>query len=833
MESLSESERPRYVVTSDFARIRVLDLGAQLGEEQVVSFALEELPANVETLGFLAGHRPRTFGSTEQEQASIAAAQLMADLYEELEKTGYPDHHASVFLVRVLFALYADDAGLWSRDTFTRYIEERTSPDGHDLGAALVTLFQVLNHPLDKRYTRGDELLAEFPYVNGSLFGETVHIPFFDRTMREKLLRACDFNWASISPAIFGSLFQAVKSKEARRELGEHYTTETNILKVIHPLFLDELEERFERDQDSKTRLLALQAHLGQLRFLDPACGCGNFLIVAYRELRALELRILNRLQELDPARSQMVLDATELVHVKMTNFYGIELEEWPATIARTAMLLVDHQANQDMATTLGMAPPSLPLEDSSAIRVGNALRIDWHDLLPASDQVYVFGNPPFLGDHTRGADQLADLKGVWGTATLSRLDYVTGWYKKAIDYFGLLDGRWAFVSTNSITQGDQPARLFGPIFSAGWRIRFAHRTFAWTSEAPGAAAVHCVVIGFDRKTRPAARLFDYPTLKGAPVEEEARTINAYLVVGPNILVSKRMEPIALGLPTVDYGSKPTDGGYLVLDQDEAEQLLNDPRSARFVRPYVGSRELINGSHRWCLWLVDATGSEIARHPELRRRVEAVRDFRAASKAASTRNYPHHHLFRQFGITSEEDFVGIPEVSSENRRYLPVGHLAGGTIISNKVYGALDPDGFVFAIAASSMLITWMKTIGGRLKSDLSFSSTITWNNLPLPVVDAVTRERVIGASRGVLAAREQHPERSLAEHYNPLVMDSALLKAHDKLDAAVDRAFGAKRTCTSEKERQEVLFARYAEMSTENELPTPRPARTSRRRNG
>lgn len=819
MESLTEHERPDFVITSDFKRFRLLDLAPDSPETELLEFPLEELPAHVEELMFLAGYRRTKFGSIEQETASIKAAQLMAKLYEHLEGTGYDEHQASIFLIRTLFCLYADDSGLWERDLFSRYIEERTSEDGSDLGAQLTTLYQALNKPEDKRYGRDDDLIQAFPYVNGSVFGEAVEIPYFDRASRELLLQAAYFNWSSISPAIFGSLFQAVKSKKARRELGEHYTTETNILKVIQPLFLDELEDQFTKAHSKKRDLEKLLEHLGSLSFLDPACGCGNFLIIAYRELRALELRIHERLQQLDPSRAQLSLDAGDRVHVKLSQFHGIELEEWPATIARTAMFLVEHQANQAVNLTLGYSVTMLPLQDSARIIVTNALQADWAQIIPATTSLTIMGNPPFLGDHTRGADQLVDLRNAWGgNKVLSRLDYVTGWHAKALTLFSnpRFRGQWAFVTTNSITQGDQPARLFAPIFDAGWRIKFAHQTFAWASEAPGAAAVHCVIIGFTQNPKTKSRLFTYPDLKSAPEEVPVHVgINAYLLDGRNILVEKRSTPLSPVLPKVEYGSKPTDDGQFVITPEQYAEVMADPIAANYVRPYVGSRELINGHQRWCLWLVNLEPEDLRRSAILRDRVDAVRAFRSASKAASTREYPHHHLFRQFGIVAEVPIVAIPEVSSESRRYLPVAHLEPGTIISNKVYGAIDTSGLIFAIASSSAFITWMKAVGGRMKSDMSFSSTITWNNFPLPSLSNDQAAPIITAGHEVLAARAQRPERSLAQHYSSLAMDRSLVAAHDALDRLVDRALGAKKKVTTNEERARILFERYADMTT------------------
>lgn len=817
IESLTEHESPDFVITSDFRNFRLLDLTADAGEGGLLEFGLEELPAHVEDLMFLAGYRRAKFGSAEQETASITAAHLMAKLYEHLESTGYDEHQASIFLIRTLFCLYADDSGLWERDLFSRYIEERTSEDGSDLGAQLTTLYQALNKPEEKRYGRKDDLIMAFPYVNGSVFGEAVDIPYFDRASRELLLQAAYFNWSSISPAIFGSLFQAVKSKKARRELGEHYTTETNILKLIRPLFLDELEDQFTKAHAKKRELEKLLDHLGSLTFLDPACGCGNFLIIAYRELRALELRIHERLQELDPSRAQLSLDAESRVHVRLSQFYGFELEEWPATIARTAMFLVEHQANQAVNLTLGYAVPMLPLQDSARITVANALQAEWSEVIPPTTSLYIMGNPPFLGDHTRDTDQLADLRNAWGgNKVLSRLDYVTGWHAKTITLFSSprYRGQWAFVTTNSITQGDQPARLFAPIFGAGWRIKFAHQTFAWSSEAPGAAAVHCVIIGFAQDTKQKGRLFTYPELKGTPTEVPVRIgINAYLRDAVNILVEKRSGPLSGSLAEIQKGSMPTDGGNFVVEREDYAQVTEDPVAAKYIRRYVGARELLRAEDRWCLWLEGMDPADLSRSRILRERVDAVKAFRASSTAASTRDYPHHHLFRQPQRLTEH-YACIPSVVSETRRYFVVASLEPDVIASNLVFQCSDPDGFQFAILSSSMFITWQKAVGGRLKSDLRFASTLTWYTLPLPAVEPADREAIAAAGHGVLEARALHPERSLAEHYNPLAMDPALVKAHDALDKLVDRAFGARKKLTSNDDRGKLLFDQYAAMT-------------------
>lgn len=815
MQHLTEAEQPNYILCSDFNRFRLLDLKAPKGKD-LTEFALEELPKNIEALAFLAGYQTRSFGNQQQEEASIKAAKIMAGLYESLEGSGYGDHEASVFLVRTLFALYADDAGVWSKDLFTEFIETRTSKDGSDLGPQLSMLFQVLNQ--EKRPDTLDEILKKFPYVNGGVFAEPLPLPTFDRGMRDKLLIACNFNWSAISPAIFGSLFQAVKSPEARRELGEHYTTETNILKTIEPLFLDELREKFEKHQSDINALKKLRQELAELRVFDPACGCGNFLVVSYRELRALELKILLQLQALGDTSSipTLYFNRDDLA-VQLDHIFGIEIEEWPARIAQTALLLAEHQANMAMEAALGRAPSVLPLETVNGIHVGNSLRIDWAEVVPPSDHVMIVGNPPFIGQWTKSPDQTADLKQVWGKQYDGYLDYVTGWFKKAIDYFANEQGgRFAFVSTNSIAQGQPVAALFKPIFDAGWRIRFAHQTFAWQSEAPGSAAVHCVITGFDRAGESQAALFVYSNPKAEPLETTVSHINGYLVAAPNVFVDKRSRPLNAQLPLVDYGSKLADGGNLVIEQENIEEFRADELARRYIRRLVGAKELLHDLPRWCLWLEDANPIDIQCSPLLRRRVEACREFRLGSvetgDAYKFRDTPH--LFRPNANRPKAPYLCLPSVVSETRKFFTAARLDAEVIASNLVFTAEDPDGFAFAIASSSMFITWQKAIGGRLESRLRFSNTVVWNNLPLPPVTEVLRQQIIEAGKGVLAARVLHPERSLAEHYNPLAMDPTLLKAHAALDKIVDKAFGATRALKSNEERQQILFDRYVELT-------------------
>ena len=818
--ALPEAVAPVFMLTSDFQRFRLKDLR----DGSVVEWALADFLYNAERLAFLAGYGVRTFGSAEQEAASIKAAKIMGSLYEELEDSGYDDHSASVFLVRTLFALFADDAGMFPKDLFAEFIRTRTAPDGTDLGAQLTMLYQVLSQAEGMRQKNLDDLLARFPYVNGSIFDEPLPLPAFTSTMRTKLLEACDFNWSAISPAVFGSLFQSVKSKEARRELGEHYTTEPNILKLIGPMFLDALNDRVTAGWSDVTTLVRIRRDMGQMRFLDPACGCGNFLVVTYRELRALDLKILLRLQELDPGKyKQSLFFLAEELPVKLSHFHGIEIEEWPARIAETALHLVEHQANNAMRSALGDGPDTLPLNKVRSITVANALRADWTEIVEPSERLYVMGNPPFLGHATRVEEQAQELRDVWHRSDIGRLDYVTGWYAKALGLFREkgYSGEFAFVSTNSITQGEPVPALFGPVFADGWRISFAHRTFAWTSEAPKAAAVHCVIVGFDKKDKKAvpAQLFDYSDIKGAatrrPVQHQ---INGYLVDGPLVLVEQRRSLLSPDLGPMIFGNMPRDDGQLLVEADQYDEVAADPYAAKYLRPFIGAHQLVHNEPRWCLWLVDLDPTDLAKSRVLKSRVDAVRAFRAASSAASTREMAGTpHLFGQRSQPTSS-YVCVPRHVSENRKFFPTAHFDSQVICGDSNFESPDPDGLAFSVISSSAFITWQRTVGGRLESRLRFSNTLSWNTFPLPKLTEEQRTAIIGGGHAVLDARGLHPERSLAQHYNPLAMDPVLLKAHAQLDKTVDAVFGLTGQVV-EVDRLAALFASYGRLVSDGQL--------------
>lgn len=827
--SIASHEWPKFVITTNFETIRLTKLGDEGWTEQ---FPLEELADHVDQLMFLAGREEVT--KVEETAASIAASRLMADLFTAMTSTEVDEsvgdeaptnpededwqvQKSSVFLTRVLFLLYGDDAGLWENDLFYRFILNDTNDE--NLGSQLAALFQVLNTPENRRQ-RVPDSMARFPYVNGSLFDEYWPQEFFDHDMRQALLNACRFNWTRISPAIFGSMFQLVKSKEARRADGEHYTSETNILKVIEPLFLDDLRKEANRLIGNRsTTVKALRSFrdsLAEMAFCDPACGCGNFLVVAYRELRKIETDIIVAIRQRE-GLGDFSLDASWEQKLSIGQFYGFELNWWPAKIAETAMFLVDHQANRELALRIGDAPERLPITITAHIRHGNALQIAWDvEIKRVPGATYIFGNPPFIGQGKKTDQQTADMKHVWGDDYDGYLDYVTGWHAKSKDLLSDRPGEFAFVTTNSIAQGQPVPALFEPLFNAGWVIKFAHRTFAWDSEAPGKAAVHCVIIGFTRNLDVKPRLWDYPRVNGAPVEEPVtRRVNAYLVDGANVLVKKRSKPLA-DIPPALRGSQPTDGGNLIVEAKNYNEVAADPIAAKYLRPFRMGRELVRGLDRWCLWLEDMDPSDLSKSAVLKKRIEAVRDMRLASKKKATKlSADTPHLFQE-NRQPDSNYVGIPRVVSETRRYYTVSHLSPDVIAGDKVYTAVDPEGLLFGLISSSMFITWQRTVGGRLESRLSFATTLTWNTFPVPELNGQDQAAIINGGKAVLEARAKFPNRSLADHYQPLAMDPDLLKAHDKLDKAVDKAFGAPRKLSNEKQRQELLFQNYVKLTQE-----------------
>ncbi|HYN61004.1 MAG TPA: DNA methyltransferase, partial [Rubrivivax sp.] len=734
--------------------------------------------------------------------------------HDALKASGYEGHALEVLLVRLLFCLFADDTGIFQpAQAFRAWVEERTAADGSDLGPQLAQLFQVLNTPEDKRSRALDEQVQAFPYVNGKLFTEPLPLAAFTTAMRESLLDACAIDWSSISPAIFGALFQSIMDAKARRNLGAHYTGEDNILKVIKPLFLDELWAEFQRIKGNRNRLFEFHKKLRTLNFPDPACGCGNFLVITYRELRLLELEVLRAAYQ----DGQQLLDIHQRLLVDVDQFHGIEIEEFPAQIAQVALWLMDHQMNVMVGEEFGLYFARIPLTATPHIVHGNALRLDWEDVLPASRCSYVFGNPPFVGKHYQSRQQKSYLiAAVENLRAAADLDFVCAWYFIAARYIRGTRTSCAFVSTNSITQGEQVPLLWPLLLDGlGVRIHFAHRTFQWSNEGRGVAAVHCVIIGFALWPRDSCTLFEYESPRSEPLAHAGPNISPYLTLTPSVVVFKRQKPLA-DVPTMRCGSKPSDGGFLVLDEASREELLHEtPAADRFVRAYIGSEEFINGGQRFCLWLPDASPAELRQMPAVMKRVEAVRRFRLSSTAAPTRAAAATPARFFFDGQPQSTYIAVPEVSSERRPYIPIGFLPSSKIASNKLYLVPQDSLWIFGVLQSAAHMAWTKTVGGRLKSDYQYSATMVYNTFPWPESPTdKQREAIEAAAEAVLDTRTHFPGSTLADLYDPLTMPPALLKAHQQLDAAVDAAYGRK-GFKSDAERVAFLFEMYQRITS------------------
>lgn len=802
LHGLKQHELPKYILICDFDNFRLYDLEA----ESLTEFHLPELVNNVQHFGFIAGYQKREF--KEQDPVNIKAAGLMGKLHDKLKAVGYEGHPLEAYLVRLLFILFADDTTIFDKDIFIDFIEQKTSEDGSDLAARLTELFYILNTPKEKRLKNIDEQLNRFPYVNGKLFEEQLPPASFDTEMRNILIECCYLDWGKISPAIFGSMFQSVMNPIERRNLGAHYTSEKNILKLIKPLFLDELWAEFETVKGNKNRLVEFHLKLSKLKFLDPACGCGNFLIITYRELRLIEIEILRELNK----SGQRFLDVIEIIWLDVDMMYGIEYEEFPARIAEVAMWLIDHQMNMLISQEFGQYFARLPLKKAANIVNGNSLRINWEDLISPSELSYILGNPPFYGYSYQTKQQKAELKYIFnGIEGSGVLDYVAAWYLKAAKYIISTDIKVAFVSTNSITQGEQVGILWNELFlNYGIKIYFAHKTFNWSNEATSNAAVHVVIIGFGNKDFKNKELYEYEDINGEPHLINVKNINPYLVEGSDIIIMKRNHPIC-NVPFMTKGSSPTDGGHLIIEDSEKDEFIKkEPNAKKYIRRFVGSREYLNNIDRWCLWLKEVPPVELKSMPLVMERVELVKQMRLNSSKESTKKWASYPTLFVEERQPLGNYVIIPRVSSERRKYIPFGYLDKEVIVSDSAITLPEVNHYIFGVLHSVMHMIWVNYTCGRLKSDYRYSNSLVYNNYPWPENPSTKQVKAIEeAAQKVLDERKAFPNSSLADLYDPLTMPPALVKAHNELDKAVDLAYRPQ-AFVSEAKRMEFLFELY-----------------------
>lgn len=775
LPNLKQRDLPKFILVCDFVSFYLYDLDTN----QDYKFLLHDLPKNIELFSFIAGYTKKTY--KEEEPTNRKAAELMGKLHDKLLENGYSGHQLELFLTRLLFCMFAEDTGIFAKNSFREFIENQTDESGRDLGSQINYLFELFDTPNEKRQKNLDESFTQFPYINGSIFTEQLKTAHFDRSMREMLLDACAFDWSLISPSIFGSMFQASMDVSKRGELGAHFTSETNILKAIKPLFLDELWEEFGRIKNNPKQLQIFHAKISNLKFLDPACGSGNFLVIAYRELKLVEFEVLKSLKIL-----------TQLVHIDQ--FYGFEIEELPSRITQTAMLLCDHQMNLLFAQMFGEPHFNIPIKDSANIFNVNALRVDWEEILNGAKMDYIIGNPPFLGSKMQSKEQKEDMAEVFsGIKNGKELDFVTAWYIKSAKYLQGKNTKVALVSTNSITQGEQVGILWQEMFNKyKIKIHFAHKTFKWNNDAKGVAQVYCVIIGFAGFDIKEKRLFEYESVKSEPHEIKVANINPYLVNGDDFFIISRRKHIQNFIPQIVFGSMPNDGGNLLFDDEEKEEFLAlEPKAELYMKPLISAKEYLNGKTRWCLWLKECSPNELKSMSKVLERVENIRKLRSESSREATQKLAKFPALFGEDRQPESDYILIPLHSSENREYIPIGFFNKDVIANNSTGVVPNATLFHFGILTSKMHMDWVRYVAGRLKSDYRYSNEIVYNNFPFPLeVNDKQKEQIETLAQNILTIRTEFEGASLADLYNPLTMPPKLLKAHETLDKAVDKLY-------------------------------------------
>lgn len=813
---LKDYELPKYVIVTNFQRIRLYDLDDDTQKE----FDTNDLITNIGLFAFISGHEQITY--EDQDPVNIKASELMGRLHDSLKDNGYKGHDLEVLLVRLLFCLFSEDTDIFEKGKFRNFIESKTNVDGSDTGQNIIKLFEVLNIPEDLREKNLDEDLRKFPYIDGSLFEERISIPSFDSDGRKVLLECCHFDWSLVSPAIFGSLFQSVMNQEERHDVGGHYTSEKNILKIINDLFLDKLRNEFESHKNNKKYLEEMLERVGRIKILDSACGCGNFLIVSYRELRRLQIKVHMQLRKLQGNSSQRVLDVTAFSKdLDVDSMYGIEMYEFPARIAQVGLWLTDHLVNRELSKELGFYYARLPLKKEANIKIGNALRLDWNKIVHKKELSYILGNPPFISKQDRNKEQQEDMDLVCkDIRNYGLLDYVSCWYVKAAEYIKDTNIEVGFVSTNAITHGEQVGVLWSFLLSKGMKINFAHRTFKWSNDARGKAQVHVVIIGFSAFDREEKYIYEYQTPNSEPLRIKAKNISPYLIDQRNIFIFNRNKPLC-DVPEISFGSMPNDDGNFLFTEEEKEEFIKqEPNAKKFIRPLVSSKEFLHGEKRWCLWLTDSSPSEINNLKLVKERILKVKEYRLKSNREATKKLAETpYLFGEIR-QPKTNYIFIPLTTTENRKYIPIAILTKDIIVNNTCSVIQNATLFHFGILTSDMHMVWMREICGRMKSDYRYSNNLVYNNFPWPEkLDSKKQNQIENAAKLILDIRKKY-NSSLADLYNPLSMPKELLEAHRKLDRIVERCYYSK-TFNSDLKKIEFLFDLYDsyEARTKNKI--------------
>jgi len=798
-DSAIKKQHPRFIIVTDFKTLLAVDTKI----DDTLDIPLQQFPKHYDFFLPWAGMEKSQLQS--ENPADVKAAEKMGRLYdlilEDNPAEDDQDRHAlNIFLSRLLFCFFAEDTGIFEDDQFTNALASHTHSDGSDLQAYLQKLFTVLSVEQRSEYP---QFLQDFPYVNGGLFAEEYPVPVFTAKSRKIILECGALNWKAINPDIFGSMIQAVVHNDQRGSMGMHYTSVVNIMKVIEPLFLNDLYEELEQAEQDREKLEDLLERIYHLRIFDPACGSGNFLIIAFKELCKLEIEIFKRIHG-----KQRTFRFTS--KIQLTQFYGIELDDFAHETAKLSLWLAEHQMNLAFKAVFNTTRPTLPLQEGGNIVCGNATRLDWEEVCPKDEdaEIYILGNPPYLGSKVQSKPQKEEVKSIFiDESNCKTYDYIFCWFRKAEEFISNQNSRYAFVSTNSICQGEQVA-FWETFRSSNLEIYFAHTSFKWANNAKSNAGVTCVIVGIRNIVEERDKHIFFEG-----VSKKAKNINFYLADADDVII-KRLPVTISDMPQILFGSIPYDGGNLILSNTEKKQLLQDyPECLEFIRPAIGASELIKGIDRWCLWIDDKAVEKAMGIPPIRKRIEKVRQFRLSSKTPSTQKAAEYsHRFKQYTFKqSNGDIILIPRVSSERREYLPIKFFSANTITvdAQVIY---DPEPYIFAIISSRMHMRWVRTVAGRLKTDFRYSSSLCYNTFPFPEITkkqkGVLEEHVFQ----VLDEREKHSEKTMAQLYDPDKMPDGLRQAHHEMDLAVEQCYRSK-PFTSDEERLEYLFKLYEKM--------------------
>ncbi|WP_350644653.1 DNA methyltransferase [Pseudoalteromonas sp. G24-MNA-CIBAN-0072] len=806
-------DKIRFIIVTDFEDVVAYDTKAK----DTLDVELIDLPKSYAFFLPLAGIEK--FEVTSEHPADVKASYKMGQLCDVIRRHNQIDteekvHAFNVFLTRLLFCFYAEDTGIFYENQMIKAIQNTTEKSGKDLRSFFKTLFTILNIPENSiEREKYPTHFTDFKYVNGGLFAKNEWIPEFTDKARRMIIEIGALSWDEINPDIFGSMFQAVIDPQQRGSLGQHYTSVPNIMKVIKPLFLDELEEELDRSRNSSKKLQKLLVRLQRIRFFDPACGSGNFLIISYKEIRKLEMKVLRAMDDLGE-QSEMFMS-----NIRLSQFYGIEIDDFAHEIAILSLWLAENQMNKLFKNEFGYSEPSLPLKTSGNIYHANSLKVDWNDICPKHEngstfEVYLCGNPPFLGSGGRDVEQNADMANVFkDQKSHGMIDFVGCWFYKAAEYIQGENAQYAFVATNSISQGEQVSQLWPSIYKRNLHIHFAHKTFSWQNQAKQKAAVHVVIVGVSNRDNNQKSVIYSEDSDGNLKAHKTSKISPYLRSGSEAIVSSRTTPLG-NVNKMVFGNKAVDFGNLILSVEEKKQLLEaSPKSEKWIKRLLGADEFINSKERYCLWLVNVSTEEIETVKEVSSRVEKVRNFRLNSKKKATqRKAVNAHLFDENRQPTEGNYLLVPRVSSERRKYVPIGFLPFNVICSDANQMVPNATLFEFAILTSEMHNDWMRTVAGRLKSDYRYSASLVYNTFPWPEFNEKQKENIEKLAEEVLLVRADHVEKTLGQMYDPDKMPEDLREAHKELDIAVEKLYRNK-PFENEAERVEFLFKRYEEL--------------------